>query len=63
MKSMPLFSDLKLNDNIPKETFEFCDLGLATGNKLPWNAHVDKISSKENKFVSLILKKDLQRSE
>lgn len=46
-----------------KETFEFCDLGLATGNKLPWNARVDKISGKENKFVSLILKKDLQRSE
>ena len=45
-----------------KQTFEFCDLGLVNGNKLPWNAHVDKISSKENKCVSLVLEKDLQRS-
>ena len=57
------FLTLSWMTTFQKETFEFCDLGLVTGNKLPWNAHVDKISSKENKFVSLILKKDLQRSE
>ena len=53
-KSMPLFSDLKLNDNILNEFFEFCDsLGLVS-NKLSWNASVDTISSKANKILGLV---------
>ena len=37
-----------------EETYEFCDLGLVTSNKLSWNAHVDKICSNANKIVGLI---------
>ena len=62
-KGCLFFLTLSSMTTFQKQTFEFCHLGLVTGNKLPWNAHVDKISSKENKFVSLILKKDLQKSE
>lgn len=53
-KSMPFRSDLKLNESSLEETSEFCDLGLVTSNKLSWNAHVDKISSKANKILGLI---------
>lgn len=49
-KSMPLRSDLKLNES----SLEHCDLGLVTNNKLSWNAHVDKISSQANKILGLI---------
>ena len=53
-KGMPLNSHLELNNNILEETTEFCDLGLVSSNKLSWNAHVDKISSKANKLVGLM---------
>ena len=51
---MPLLCDTKPNNNILEETSEFCDLGLFTSNKLSWNAHIDKISRKANKIISLI---------
>ena len=47
-KSMPLLSDIKLNNNTLEETSEFGDLGLVTSNKLSWNAHVDKTSNTAN---------------
>ena len=58
-KKMPFHSDLQLNNNILEETPESCDLGLLFGlvttSKLSWNAHVDKISSKANKILGLIM--------
>ena len=51
---MPLLSDIKLNNNILEENSEFCDLGVVTSNKLSWNAHADKISSKANTILGLI---------
>ena len=53
-KSMPLLSDIKLNNNTLEETSEFGDLGLVTSNKLSWNAHVDKTSNTANKILCLI---------
>ena len=53
-KRMPFHADLKLNGCSLDETYEFCDLGLVTSNKLSWNAHVDKICSKANKILGLI---------
>ena len=43
----------ELNSSL-EETSEFCDLGLVTSNKLSWNAHLDKISSKASKILGLI---------
>ena len=48
-----VYSDLQ-NNHILEETFEFSDLGLFTSGKLSWNAHVDKITSKANKFLGLV---------
>ena len=53
-KRMPFHADLKLNGCSLEETYEFCDLGLVTSNKLSWNAHVDKICSKANKILVLV---------
>ena len=53
-KRMPFHADLILNGCSLEETYEFCDLGLVTGNKLSWNAHVDKICSKANKILGLV---------
>jgi len=52
-KRMPFHADLKLNWCSLEETYEFCDLGLVTSNKLTSNPHVDKICSKANKILGL----------
>ena len=49
-----LHSNLWIDNHILEETFKFSDLSLFTSNKLSWNAHVDKITSKANKFLGLV---------
>ena len=55
MKKKTLFhSGLQINNHTLEKAFEFSDPGLITSSKLSWNAHVDKISSKANKNLSLV---------
>ena len=49
-----VFTPLQLRGTIIEVTAEISDVGLLKNDKLSWNSHIDKISSKTNKVLDLI---------
>ena len=53
-KKNPTIFKYKLHDTILKETTSAKYLGLTISNDLPWNDHINKITSKANNTLRLI---------